>query len=144
MRMMMSLYPPLFHVFFFFRVFFSFFIVYSFRIFFSFCVFLTKLMSSYHFVIVWLSSSYCLVFIQLLSNYHPVIIRLLFGYLPVIIRLCTSPSKIKFFWDPSLNQNLAGFPAKIWIYNFFFLMVFAVKMLLKYCLWVTEPPWIHM
>ena len=38
--------------------------------------------------------------------------------------------KVKVFWEPALNQELAGFSANIWIFKFCFLMVFAIKMLL--------------
>ena len=34
-------------------------------------------------------------------------------------------SKVEIIWEPALNQEFTGFPAKIWIFKFFFLMVFA-------------------
>ena len=40
-------------------------------------------------------------------------------------------SKVEFIWELVLNQEFTGFPAKILIFKFFFLMVFAIKMLLN-------------
>ena len=39
-------------------------------------------------------------------------------------------SKVELIWRPALNQEFTGFPAKIWIFKLFFLMVFGIKMLL--------------
>ena len=40
-------------------------------------------------------------------------------------------TKVELIWEPALNQQLTGFPANIWIFKLFFLMVFAIKMLLN-------------
>ena len=40
-------------------------------------------------------------------------------------------AKVELIWEPALNQEFTGFPAKIWIFKFFFLMVFAIKMFLN-------------
>ena len=45
---------------------------------------------------------------------------------PLILRL----HKVELIWKPALNQEYTGFPAKIWISKCYFLMVFAIKMLL--------------
>ena len=36
-------------------------------------------------------------------------------------------SKVELIWELVLNQEFTGFPAKIWIFRFFFLMVLAIK-----------------
>ena len=39
--------------------------------------------------------------------------------------------KVELIWEPALNQQFTGFPAKIWIFKLFLIMVFAIKVLLN-------------
>ena len=52
--------------------------------------------------------------------------------------------KGSFSWDLFSGHKFKLFPANIWILKFFFLMVFAIKMILEniYGLLNSEPPWI--
>ena len=38
-------------------------------------------------------------------------------------------AKVKLIWEPVLNQEFTGFPAKILIFEFIFLKVFSIKIL---------------
>ena len=39
-------------------------------------------------------------------------------------------SKVVLIWEPEWRHDFNVFPAKFWIFKFFFLMIFAIKMLL--------------
>ena len=55
-----------------------------------------------------------------------------YGYriIQLFEELWTIGTKVKLIWEPALNQEFTGFPTNIWIFKFFFLLVFAIKMLL--------------
>ena len=41
-----------------------------------------------------------------------------------------NPTKVVLIWEPEWRHDFNVFPAKFWIFKFFFLMIFAIKMLL--------------
>ena len=56
-----------------------------------------------------------------------------------VVLIMVVVTKVEIIWEPACNHDFNVFPANIWIFKFFFLLVFAIKMLLDNTYGLPNP-----